>query len=67
MCLPIRLNSVFLRTLFTLPLLFTVFAAVVFLDPSEVSKGPGGIMVYTSLDRTYVYFLLYHFLFGPLL
>jgi len=44
-----------------------VFAAVVFLDPSEVSKGPGGIMVYTSLDRTYVYFLLYHFLFGPLL
>lgn len=65
--LPIRLNSIFLRTLFALKLLFAVLAAIVFLDSSEVSKGPRRIMVNTSLDRTYVYFLLYHLFVGPLL
>ena len=37
---PIRLNSILLGALVTLPLLLTVFARVVFLNPCEVSKSP---------------------------
>lgn len=51
---PIRLNSVFLWTLFTFPLLLAVFSAKVLLDSSQISQSPWWIMMHTRYFWTYI-------------
>ena len=43
--LPIRLNSIDLGALVTLPLLLSMLSAKVLLDPREIPECPGGVMV----------------------
>lgn len=55
MSFPIRLNGVFLRTLITLPLLFAVFPAVMFLDSSQITESAIRVVMNAARFRTYVH------------
>lgn len=52
MSLPIRLNSIFLRTFITFPLLFTMFSTKMLLNSSQISQSSRRIMMNTARFRT---------------
>jgi len=62
MGLPIRLNSIFLGALLTLPLLLPMLSAVVLLYACQVSQGSRGIVMHTTLLRAHIH-LLPHLIF----
>ncbi|OAY79049.1 hypothetical protein ACMD2_04491 [Ananas comosus] len=63
---PVRLNSILLGALITLPLLLPMLPEEVLLDPSEVPKSPRGVMVHAGHFWAYVH-LLPHLLVACLL
>lgn len=60
MSFPIRLDCVFLRTLFTLPLLLAVFPAEMLLDSGEVPERSRRVVVDAGLLWANVHLLLDH-------
>lgn len=48
MCLPIRLNSIFLRALVTFPFFLSMLSAKMFFDASKVSQCSARVVVNTS-------------------
>lgn len=67
MGLPIRMNSISLAAFLTLEGFLTMLPAKVLLDPSEVAKSSGGVVVDTRGFWAHVHLLPHHLLVVPLL
>lgn len=61
MSFPIRLNSITLRALCTLPFLLTMFPAKMLLNTSQVSKCPWWVIMHTRLLGAHIHPFSYFF------